>query len=144
MTSLRPVPLFVPKTSCAVSKVIAATQWALPQVDIYVGLLTPFASSLYVCDGSSRSKAAGRRLYRHSEPNGGAAFGVSDDAADEEDSGPLHREEAQVRTQNRRHQEEWAPREFRLIFCVCKDLALFSGYKQRCGRGHMTAEFRCG
>lgn len=66
-------------------------------MDVYVGLLAPFASSLYICDGSSRSKAAGRRLYRHSKPNGGAAFGVSDDAASEEDSGPLQQEEVQVR-----------------------------------------------
>lgn len=70
---------------------IATTQWALPQVDVYVGLLARFASSLHFIEGSSRSVAAGRRLHRHSKPNGGEAFGVSDSANDEDDSlGHVH------------------------------------------------------
>lgn len=63
-------------------KVIAATQWALPQVDVYVGLLAPFASSLHFVAGSSRSAAAGRRVHRHSQANGGEAFGVVVDVGD--------------------------------------------------------------
>lgn len=74
-------------------------QWALPQVDIYVSLLTPFASSLHFIEGSSRSVAPGRRLHRHSKPNGGEAFGVRDSTNDNYDTlGHLHEVQVGIET----------------------------------------------
>ncbi|CAM9700903.1 unnamed protein product, partial [Discosporangium mesarthrocarpum] len=57
-------------------QVVASLQWAMPQVDIYVGLLRPFAASLFYVETSSRSSVRGRRLYRHSPPNGGYKVGL--------------------------------------------------------------------
>lgn len=76
-------------------KVVAAAQWALPQVDVYVGVLAPFRASITFTEGSSRSNVAGRRLLRHSKPNGGSAFGVAGDTLDGDDSFDLQ-EDAQV------------------------------------------------
>lgn len=53
------------------AKVIATIQWALPQADVYVGLLTPFSSSLRFVAGSSRSTASGKSLHRDSKSNRG-------------------------------------------------------------------------
>eukprot|EP00752_Nemacystus_decipiens_P007665 g6853.t1 len=51
-----------------VKQVIAAAQWVLPQVDIYVGNLSPFGESLNFAIGSSRSNASGKRIYRFEDP----------------------------------------------------------------------------
>lgn len=76
---------------------IAAAQWVLPQVDIYVGELSPFGASLNFTDGSSRSNASGKRIYRHSKPNGGPTFGVVDESSGDEDPNHVERDEVQVR-----------------------------------------------
>lgn len=96
-------------------KVIAATQWALPQVDIYVGLLESFASSLHIVQASSRSIATGRRVYRHSKPNAGDAFGVAD-AGDEENDHFGTRFEPQVSVETSDFCEIYA------IFGRCMDV----------------------
>ena len=63
-------------------------QWALPQVDIYIGMLSPFSASLNFTVATTRSNATGGRLYRHSEPNGGPRFGSAKHR--------FHRDEVQV------------------------------------------------
>lgn len=77
-------------------KVIAAAQWVLPQVDIYVGDLSPFGVSLSFTTCSSRSNASGKRVYRHSKPNGGPTFGVVDESSRSEDPKLVERDEVQV------------------------------------------------
>ena len=75
---------------------IAAAQWVLPQVDIYVGNLSPFGESLHFTIGSSRSNASGKRIYRYSKPNGGPTFGAVDESNRDEDQSRSERDEVQV------------------------------------------------
>lgn len=75
---------------------IAAAQWVLPQVDIYVGDLSPFGESLNFTIGSSRSNASGNRMFRHSKPNGGPTFGVADEPIGDEDANHDERDEVQA------------------------------------------------
>lgn len=75
---------------------IAAAQWVLPQVDLYIGDLSPFGESLNFTAGSSRSNASGLRIYRHSKPNGGPTFGVVDESNGDEDQDHVERDEVQV------------------------------------------------
>lgn len=76
---------------------ISAAQWILPQVDIYIGELSPFGESLKFTTGSSRSNASGKQIFRYSEPNGGPTFGVVKESNRDEDSSHVEREEVQVR-----------------------------------------------
>lgn len=75
---------------------IAAAQWVLPQVDIYVGDLSPFGVSLNFTTCSSRSNASGKRVHRYSKPNGGPTFGVVDEPNKGEDPDHGERDEVQV------------------------------------------------
>lgn len=78
------------------NKVIASTQWVMPQVDIYVGQLSPFGNSVKFATASSRSNASGRCIHRHSKPNGGPTFGVVEDSGAEDDSQDVEKDEVQV------------------------------------------------
>ena len=68
----------------------------LPQVDIYVGELSPFGESLSFAMGSSRSNASGNRIFRHSKPNGGPTFGVVAETNGGEDANHAEDDETQV------------------------------------------------
>lgn len=76
---------------------IAAAQWVLPQVDIYVGELSPFSEALNFTISSSRSNASGKRIHRHSKPNGGPTFRALDKSNGDEDSNSAEQAEVQVR-----------------------------------------------
>lgn len=78
------------------NQVIASAQWVLPQVDIYVGELSPYGAALNFTTCSSRSNASGRRIHRHSKANGGSTFGVEEDSDVEEGSSDEERKEVQV------------------------------------------------
>ncbi|CAM9191404.1 unnamed protein product, partial [Ectocarpus sp. 13 AM-2016] len=78
-----------------IRQVIASTQWVMPQVDIYVGELSPFGSSVRFATASSRSNASGRFIHRHSTPNGGPTFGVVEGPGAEEDSQDVEKDEVQ-------------------------------------------------
>lgn len=69
----------------------------LPQVDIYIGELSPFGAALNFTVGSSRSNACGQRTYRHSKPNGGPEFGVVEESNPDDDSKYVERGDVQVR-----------------------------------------------
>lgn len=86
-------------------KVVASVQCALPQVDVYVGTLAPFASSLRFDACSSRSVVFEKHLRRYSPANGGAFVGcrrtVRDDVdGDSSESG----QETQVRACSQMHE----------------------------------------
>lgn len=69
----------------------------LPQVDIYIGELSPFGATLKFILTSSRSSASGQRIHRHSKPNGGPEFGVVDESTGDDDSNHVERGEVQAR-----------------------------------------------
>ncbi|CAM9127974.1 unnamed protein product, partial [Hapterophycus canaliculatus] len=77
-------------------QVIASAQWVLPQVDIYIGELSPFGATLNFTNCSSRSNASGRRIHRHSKPNGGSNFGVEQDSDVEDDANHGEHQELQT------------------------------------------------
>lgn len=84
---------------------IATAQWVLPQVDIYIGELSPFGASISFTACSSRSNASGRRIYRHSKPNGGPTFGVVDESTEEDEETHAERDEVQVKVRRRLHEK---------------------------------------
>ena len=97
--SLRCIELLIPVFLRLVindDQVIAAAQWVLPQVDIYIGELSPFGASINFTAGSSRSNAVGKCIFRHSKRNGGATFGVVDEPADGDEGTCDEQDEVQV------------------------------------------------
>ncbi len=94
---VEPLTPDIPTLDADDEKVIATAQWVLPQVDIYIGELSPFGASISFTTSSSRSNASGRSTYRHSKPNGGPTFGVVDESTAEDEQTHVEREEVQVK-----------------------------------------------
>lgn len=96
MCCLKPPSTCTPRVLTPWKQVIASAQWVLPQVDIYIGELSPFGATLTFTTCSSRSNASGRRIHRHSKPNGGSTFGVEEDSDAEDDANHGGKREVQV------------------------------------------------